>query len=187
MPHIHNQPNQHDTTISTYIVMLDDIEPKFLLHMHKKFGKIIQLGGHVELDETPWQTVAHELIEESGYSLDELSVLQPFKEQTHIDNVVVAPVPFILNTFKVNDEHYHDDLGFVFVAKQKPKSLPQEGESSDLRWLTIDAMKKMKEKGEISQNIIDLCSAINEIAIGKYYQISATTYSLDKPEKTGLE
>lgn len=187
MPHIHTEPNQHDTTISTYIVLLDETEPKFLLHMHKKFGKIIQLGGHVELNETPWQTVSHELREESGYSLDELDVLQPFEQQVRVDNVVVAPVPFIVNTFKVNDTHYHDDLGYAFVAKQKPQAQPLEGESSDLRWLTIDDMKQMKSKGEISQNIIDLCSAIKEIAIGKYFRVPANSYSLGKPAVTGLE
>ncbi len=33
----------------------------------------MQVGGHIELDETPWQAVEHELREESGYTLAELS------------------------------------------------------------------------------------------------------------------
>lgn len=187
MAHIHTKHNQHDTTISTYIVMLDGAQPKFLLHMHKKFGKIIQLGGHVELDETPWQAVQHELIEESGYTLAELDVLQPFEEKVHIDNVVVAPVPFIVNTFKVNDIHYHDDLGFVFVATRKPMSLPLDGESKDLRWLTIADMKTMHADSTIPQNVIDLCQAILAIAIPMYHRIPAMSYSLEKPVMTGLE
>ena len=67
------------------------------------------------------------------------------------------PVPFIVNTFKVNDIHYHDDLGFVFVATRQTNVPSTDGESKDLRWLTIADMKTMHAEGTIPQNVIDLC------------------------------
>ena len=67
MPHIHTAPNQHDMTVSAYIILRDGEDLKCLVHLHKKVGKLMQIGGHIELDETPWQSVVHELFEESGY------------------------------------------------------------------------------------------------------------------------
>jgi len=63
MAHIHTQPGQHDHTASAYIVRTDFDEPKIMLHLHRKIGKYLQFGGHVELHETPWQAVVHELRE----------------------------------------------------------------------------------------------------------------------------
>ena len=70
MPHIHTEPDQHDMTVSAYIVRTDSAEPLCLVHMHRKIGKLAQIGGHIELNETPWQSIAHELEEESGYTLE---------------------------------------------------------------------------------------------------------------------
>lgn len=71
MPHIHTKPGQYDHTVTAYIVRTDGDDPKVLLHMHRKLGMLLPPGGHVELDETPWAAMAHELTEESGYTLDE--------------------------------------------------------------------------------------------------------------------
>ena len=66
MAHIHTQPGQHDHTASAYIIRTDLDTPRIMLHLHRKIGKYLQFGGHVELNETPWQAVVHELREESG-------------------------------------------------------------------------------------------------------------------------
>lgn len=64
MSHIHSGNNQHDLTVTAYIVRIDTPEPQALLHLHKKLGVLLPVGGHVELSETPWQAIAHELEEE---------------------------------------------------------------------------------------------------------------------------
>lgn len=77
MPHIHTQPGQHDHTASAFIIRTDGTEPRILFHMHKKIKKLMQPGGHVELHETPWQAVVHEIEEEAGYEISQLKILQP--------------------------------------------------------------------------------------------------------------
>ena len=77
MPHIHTQPNQHDASVTMFIVRLDGNQPRLLMHMHRKLGKLMPPGGHVELSETPWAAVSHELQEETGYRLAELDIMQP--------------------------------------------------------------------------------------------------------------
>ncbi len=61
MPHLHTAPNQHDMTVSIYIIHRVGDEWRCLVHMHRKLGFLMQVGGHIELDETPWQSVEHEL------------------------------------------------------------------------------------------------------------------------------
>ena len=61
MAHIHTLSGQHDFTVSVYIVrQFDDIDWRIALHVHKKHNSLLPFGGHIELDETPWQAVARE-------------------------------------------------------------------------------------------------------------------------------
>ena len=138
MPHIHTQPGQIDMTATAFIVLRGEEAPKVLLHQHKKFNMLLAPGGHVELNETPWAAIAHEITEEAGYTLDELFVLQPALRIAQHDEIVVHPQPVLTNTHPVSSDHYHADTGYLFVTDHKPKSLPHEGESQDLRWYTRD-------------------------------------------------
>jgi len=49
------------------VKITEGAEPRIILHKHRKLNKLLQFGGHVELDETPWQAVLREIAEESGY------------------------------------------------------------------------------------------------------------------------
>jgi 8-oxo-dGTP diphosphatase len=73
MAHIHTKPGQHDFTASAFIIRIDTPKPKVLLHMHKKLGVLLQPGGHIELNENPWQAVHHEIEEETGTTSANLS------------------------------------------------------------------------------------------------------------------
>ena len=60
MPHIHYAI---DFTVAIFVVH----EHKVLLVHHRKLGKWLPLGGHVELDEEPEQAALREAREESGF------------------------------------------------------------------------------------------------------------------------
>ena len=143
MAHIHTQPGQHDLTVSAFIIRTDGPEPRAMLHVHKKLGILLQFGGHVELHEDPWQAITHELEEESGYTLGELQLLQPFEQITFEENnSVVHPYPMMLQTHKFRGlPHMHTDISFAFVANAPPQQKPQEGEATDLILLTTSELK----------------------------------------------
>lgn len=143
MPHIHTKPGQHDLTASAVIIRDDMDELRVLLHMHKKHQRLLQPGGHVELDESPWQAIAHELEEETGYMLDQLDVLQPRLRIKNSDKMTVHPQPLLINTHPIGDGHFHTDIAFLFLAHEDPRRLPHEGESDDLRWLSLAEIQQV--------------------------------------------
>lgn len=143
MPHIHTAPGQIDHTVTAYIVRVDGDEPRALLHMHKKLGKLLPVGGHIELDETPWAAVAHEIEEEAGYRLEDLQVQQPHQRLINIPGVVVHPSPVFMNTHPSTADHYHSDTAYLFVARSGPMQALGDGESMDLRWLNRDELQRL--------------------------------------------
>lgn len=185
VPHIHTQPNQHDVTISAYVLLQLDGEWKCLVHLHRKMGKLMQVGGHIELDETPWQAVAHELAEETGYTTDEVEVLQPFSE-TPLEGANIAhPVPFSTNTHNVGDDHYHSDSCYGFIATAPPKQQTAVGESKDLRWLSIDELDELAKTGEALEDVTYIYRYLIE-HVDKFVRVRATTFSVEKPGKVSV-
>jgi 8-oxo-dGTP pyrophosphatase MutT (NUDIX family) len=180
MPHIHTGPNEHDMTVSMYVLRIEEDQWKCLVHMHRRLGVLMQAGGHIEINETPWQSVQHELREETGYGLEELSVLQSSQPRT-IPGAVVHPTPIMVNTHTAGKgPHYHSDLCYAFVATDVPSQNPSEGESSDLRWMTVEEMRQHKD-----DNVLDDVIEIYDIILGQVdtlMHIPATQYSLDKPK-----
>lgn len=160
MPHIHTDAGQHDLTTTAFILRIDTPQPVGFLHVHKKLGLLLPAGGHVELTETPWAAVLHEIEEETGYDLSQLEVLQPRERIVKMDGVKNHPVPLFLQThmFKDSMDHRHTDIGFLFVASEPPMGLPHEGESSETLWLTKDQIQERKEEmpPDIAQ-IYDFC------------------------------
>ncbi len=181
MPHIHTEPGQHDLTVSAYIVRCDGGEWKCLVHMHKKLHKLLQVGGHVELDETPWQALQHELLEECGYRFAELFVLQPNDVSFDSPHYVVHPLPLSLNTHMFSVRHYHTDIAYGFVAESLPAGQPSEGESADIRWLTLEEMKQAGQRGEIVPDVLDTYRTVVTACVEQYVRVPSTAFSLAHP------
>ena len=148
--------------------------------MHKKVDKLMQIGGHIELNETPWQAVAHKIQEESGYSLEELDILQPFADTVATDGNIVHPVPFTMNTHNVGDEHYHSDLCYGFVASSYPKNQTFDGESNDLRWCTLSELQRVADTGEALKDMVMIYGYLIK-HVDKLCTVSPQKFSLEKP------
>lgn len=181
MAHIHTDPGQHDITVSAYIVRTDGDDPKVLVHMHRKLGKLLQIGGHVELEETPWQALVREISEESGFTVEELSLLQPDGQLIEIPGAIIHPQPVISLTFKQPGDHYHSDYSYAFVAGADVMSTPDSGESSDLRWLTIGELHTAVEQGVAGNDAFSIYERIVDRYLNEYSLVSASQFSLGKP------
>jgi 8-oxo-dGTP diphosphatase len=166
MPHIHTEPGQHDHTASAYIIRVDptDSKPRVLFHMHKKYGILLQPGGHIELHETPWQAVLHEVIEETGYELKQLTLLQPnIMKLSSLQNGVVHPTSLCHNTHWGDDAHTHKhtDISYLFITNEMPNGLPDEDESADLRWFTIEELMALED-----DTVASIAREVSQLAFG---------------------
>lgn len=140
MPHTVTSPGGHCPTVSAWIIRTDlGPEPRLLVHLHKRYGILVQPGGHVEPDEHAWKACLREMREEAGYEPDQLAVLQPFLMPEQPASNVLTPTPLLQNCHLVDPDRgtRHWDTVFAIVADGPPRHAPAEGESEDLRWMTV--------------------------------------------------
>jgi len=176
MAHIHTDPGQHDLTVSAFIIRTDLGEPAVLLHRHRILNKWLQFGGHVELNENPWQAIAHELAEESGYELKTLKLLQPPGSQLHLEKTVSHPLPAQLSTHPFGDlDHRHIDIAYAFVADQPPQHEVGEGESQTLQAFTAKQLTALGED-EVAPGVCEISLHILEEYLPNWQQVPTTEW-----------
>lgn len=91
-----------------------------VLHLHKRLGRWMQPGGHVDPGEAPWEAARREAVEETG-----LRVRHP----AHGPRLVHVDV------HDAAKGHEHLDLRYLLVAEDgEPR--PGAGESPQVRWFT---------------------------------------------------
>ncbi len=91
-----------------------------VLHRHRRLGRWLQPGGHLDPGETAPQAALRETVEETG-----LEVAHP------------GGRPFLLHldVHPAADDHVHLDLRFLLVAADgEPRPAP--GESPEVRWFS---------------------------------------------------
>lgn len=96
----------------------------------------MQFGGHIELDENPWQTIKRELLEEVGYGISQLKILQPKNVLKNLSEITTHPLPVAYTTHNAGEAHRHNDAAFGFLANQAPKHKPTQEESNDIKLFT---------------------------------------------------
>lgn len=141
MPHIHTGPGEHDLTASAFIIREMYGQYVVLMHKHKKLDRIMQPGGHVELNENPYQAVIREVTEETGYLHSQLHPMERSVRTGGLNFVIHGePQPFYVNTHQIQDDpvHFHTDLSYVFFVTEGPNGAPLEGESTEFYWLGQD-------------------------------------------------
>lgn len=178
MAHIHTKPGQHDHTASAYILRTDFEEPKIMLHLHKKIGKYLQFGGHVELHETPWQAVVHELREESGYDIDQLRILQPADRVGRLSDAVIHPQPVAHSThpFGGNTDHFHTDIAYAIVTDEEPRHSPEDGESTTIKLFTRQELAALGED-DLPDNVKQIAFFIFDKCLNNWEAIPMTEFN----------
>jgi 8-oxo-dGTP diphosphatase len=177
MAHIHTNVGEHDLTASAFIVRDDLGEPQILLHMHKKLNVLLQPGGHVELTENPWEAVEHEVREEAGYTFDELEVFQPKDRMHSLTGTKLHPAPLNINThnFDSDGAHRHTDISFALLAHSAPSLLPVDGESKDVRWVTIEQLQLLSSS-EIFEDVREICTFVLTTVFKDWERVSTKNY-----------
>lgn len=143
-------------TVSIFIVH----EDKVLLHLHKKAKKILPLGGHIEINESPQETCIREAQEESGLEINLYNPINnELKEACEVEGekLLINPMHTIFG--EITPEHCHID--FVYYASAKSyETKPADGESNLLKWYTKD---ELKSANNIQENILTMANEALEL------------------------
>lgn len=109
-----------------------DTEGNVLLNHHKILNIWIHFGGHSDGESNSLNVAKREVMEESGIKeVDDLG--------GKIFDVDVHLIPE--NKSKNEPAHYHYDIRFLFIAKDKKFQISDE--STDIKWLSIQEAKKI--------------------------------------------
>jgi 8-oxo-dGTP pyrophosphatase MutT (NUDIX family) len=132
MAHIHEKI---DFTVAIFVVQ----DAKVLVILHRKLGKWLPLGGHVELDEEPEIAALREAKEESGLDVELIGERPPTTEPG--TRALIAPR--FLDIHRISDTHEH--IGMIYFARPKGGDLSlAEEEHHDIRWVSsveLDALQ----------------------------------------------
>lgn len=122
---------------ATTIVVHDN---KALLHMHKKLGFWLPVGGHIDRDELPHKAAIREAKEESGLEIE----LLDDEEHLVMGDVLELPRPKHVLLEDINKFHQHID--FIYYASSKTSKLsPEAGESGEIKWFSEDELRGLKD------------------------------------------
>jgi ADP-ribose pyrophosphatase YjhB (NUDIX family) len=126
-------------TVTGYVV--NPQRTKLLVIKHKKLGKWLPPGGHLEENEVPHLGVLREVVEETGIKANLVIPEHTIDlEMTGaIDMQIPAPHALLYQVIpadKHDQEHIHLDMAFVLEAGEEQVLTHQESEVAAARWWT---------------------------------------------------
>jgi 8-oxo-dGTP pyrophosphatase MutT (NUDIX family) len=132
MAHIHEKI---DFTVALLIVE----GPRVLVIHHRKLGRWLPVGGHVELDEDPEQAALREAREETGLEVELVGERPPTTEPG--TRALIAPR--FLDVHRISATHEH--IGMIYFARPRSGSLTlAAAEHHDIRWCTADELDRLE-------------------------------------------
>ena len=116
---------------------------KVLLHLHKKLGIWLPVGGHIDRDELPEEAALREIKEEAGL---EVELYNP-DEQINMGDAKQLARPMHILLENINQFHQHID--FIYYAKANTfRVKSRDGETDNLKWFTSDEIRKLDDAPE---------------------------------------
>jgi 8-oxo-dGTP diphosphatase len=121
-------------TATTFVVHKN----KVLLHLHKKLGIWIPVGGHIDRDELPQEAAEREIKEESGLVVNLYNPDSQFDMGDALQ--LIRPMHILLE----NINQFHQHIDFIYYATSESDTLrPQHGETTHLKWFTSEEVKTL--------------------------------------------
>lgn len=162
----HGQDGEVDRhfTASAFVV---DSKNRCLLLWHKRLGRWMPPGGHVDPHEIPEDTARRECKEETGLDVDILGDAQEnvFAGNAQEGRILKKPFCFLLEeipAYPQRNEPAHQHMDFVYIARPIDESqtlVLEEDEGRELKWFTKEEVAALPRE-EIFANVQAYIAAI---------------------------
>ncbi|MDR0272051.1 MAG: NUDIX domain-containing protein [Clostridiales bacterium] len=119
---------------ATGIVFNDD--GNVLMVKHKKFGKWLPPGGHIEENELPCDAVLREIFEETGVKARVVSAT--FDTDSMVEKrCKELPVPLTIQLQDIEGDGSHNHIDMIYLCRAENSALkPQENEIDGVGWFS---------------------------------------------------
>jgi 8-oxo-dGTP diphosphatase len=128
MPHIHEK---YDFVIAAYVVF----NGRALLVYHPRYEMWTPVGGHVELDEDPEQTLIREVREEAGLEVDFLNT----KPKIVFPGTKYIHAPQYIDVHEANPPHKH--IALTYFLRAKSGDSVKSDEHTQMRWFSLEELE----------------------------------------------
>lgn len=144
----------------TATAFVQDSQKRVLLLWHKRLGRWMPPGGHVDPDETPDETARRECKEETGLDVEITGDVQPdlFNGAQHEGAMLKKPFAMLLENIpasEIRGEPAHQHMDFLYLARPLDETqalVRAEQEADHLRWFTTAEIDALDEE-EIFANV----------------------------------
>ncbi|MDD5026384.1 MAG: NUDIX domain-containing protein [Candidatus Peribacteraceae bacterium] len=146
-----------------------DDHKRTLLLWHKRLGRWMPPGGHIEDDETPEETAKRECKEETGLDVEIIGTEQEnmFASNPAEGRMLKSPIALLLEEIPASVEPFnsaqnrqnepaHQHMDFVYLARPLDTSQKlslDETEGRELRWFTLSEIASLDPSSEIFFNV----------------------------------
>jgi ADP-ribose pyrophosphatase YjhB (NUDIX family) len=145
-------------TATAFIV---DSQSRTLLLWHKRLGRWMPPGGHVEENELPEDAAKRECKEETGLDVEIVGAAQDdlFVGNPHEGRMLKKPIAMLLEeipAYPVRNEPAHQHMDFLFLARPIDETQATTlncDEGSEMRWFTRKEIEVLDEEKEIFGNV----------------------------------
>jgi 8-oxo-dGTP pyrophosphatase MutT (NUDIX family) len=149
---------QRHFTATAFIV---DSKKRTLLLWHKRLGRWMPPGGHVDENETPEAAAQRECKEETGLDVTIVGDEQPdlFAENRAEGRMLIKPIAMLLEEIPASPERgepAHQHMDFLFIAKPKDEAQAariEPAESDRMQWFTREEVAALDAETEIFANV----------------------------------
>ena len=143
-----------DFTVAVFVVH----EGRVLLHHHRKLGKWLPPGGHIEPNELPDEAALREVEEESGLAVRLVGAKG--LPDDHPGQPVQLTVPAGVQLEFIGENHEHIDLVYFAVPHRVPDGAPPVVHD-DFAWFSPEELATHP----VTEEVLDWCErSVREIA-----------------------